>query len=122
MINSNRYYDKHKRDDKSKAFYNSTAWKKKRAEIIARDNGECQSCKAKGKVTIDNPNIKSESGRKKVQIVVHHIQELKDYPELSLTDSNLVTWCWDCHEEHHGRSSGRYFHNPNRFAEDERWD
>ena len=47
-------------------FYNSRTWRKKRLEILERDNFECQMCKDEGKV--------SEAD------TVHHVKELRDYP------------------------------------------
>ena len=43
-------------------FYSSYGWRKIREQIRERDNNECQDCKKKGKVTID-------------QLEVHHIKE-----------------------------------------------
>ena len=65
-------------------FYNSTAWRKKRAYILLRDGYMCQHCKAKGKVTPANE--------------VHHINELKTHRHLALVDSNLTSLCRECHE------------------------
>lgn len=71
----------------TKKFYNSSAWKRKKAEILERDNHECQRCKAKG-------------GYSKAT-TVHHIKHLTDRPDLALTDSNLVSLCSACHNEEH---------------------
>lgn len=74
-------------------FYTSWAWLKKRDEILERDNYECQSCKEEGKYS------KADT--------VHHIKELKDYPKLALTDSNLVSLCYICHNIVHERFEGQ---------------
>jgi len=34
--------------------------------------------------------------------IVHHDLEKKDYPELALTENNLVSLCNECHKIHHG--------------------
>lgn len=34
--------------------------------------------------------------------IVHHELERKDYPELTLTENNLVSLCNMCHKIHHG--------------------
>ena len=38
-----------------------------------------------------------------IATVVHHIKEITTHPELRLTMSNLVSLCWNHHEEVHGR-------------------
>lgn len=74
-------------------FYTSWAWLQKRKQILERDNFECQRCKEEGGFSKAN--------------TVHHIKELKDYPELSLTDSNLVSLCYSCHNIAHERFEGQ---------------
>lgn len=73
-------------EDWIRRFYNSGVWKKKRAYIILRDK-TCQRHKIGGKPC------------KYIATEVHHIKELKDYPELALVDSNLIGLCWRCHED-----------------------
>lgn len=34
--------------------------------------------------------------------IVHHELERKDYPELTLTENNMVSACQECHKLHHG--------------------
>lgn len=94
-------------------FYTSKTWRRKRKEILARDNKECQLCKAEGRVT---------TADKDGYLIVHHIQELKDKPELCLTDSNLLTVCNDCHEiKCHPKRMGEY-QEKKRFTNEERWE
>ena len=69
------------------AFYRSRPWLNKRNDILARDNGECQKCKRRGKFA------RAEC--------VHHIQHLKDRPDLALDDSNLIGLCGPCHNQEH---------------------
>lgn len=71
-------------------FYGSYGWQKIREQIRERDNNECQDCKKKGKVTID-------------QLEVHHIKELEYFPELAIEPSNLITLCTSCHNKRHDR-------------------
>lgn len=78
-------YSKYNRNKESAAFYNSTRWRKKRLEIMENYNGLCQLCAAKGETVPAN--------------VVDHIKELKDFPELSLENSNLVPLCHRCHND-----------------------
>lgn len=76
---------------KRKSFYKSSTWKKRRQEIIARDNNECQKCKAKGKLTVGQQN----------KLDVHHIKHLETNWELRLCGDNLITLCTSCHNEEH---------------------
>lgn len=68
-------------------FYNSRTWRRKRREILSRDNKECQSCKAQGKHAWAT--------------CVHHIQHLRKRPDLSLVDNNLIALCDACHNKMH---------------------
>ena len=74
-------------------FYNSRTWRNKRKQILDRDNNECQICKKEGRVS------KADT--------VHHIKELKDYPELGMTDENLISVCFSCHNIIHERFEGQ---------------
>ena len=87
-------------------FYKSSYWLNKRKEILERDNNECQKCKSKGLFSIAE--------------CVHHIKHLRDYPELALTDSNLISLCNVCHNEEHPEKLNN---NTNkRFVNEERWE
>ena len=68
-------------------FYKSRYWKKKRTEILDRDNYECQVCKAEGKFSPAN--------------TVHHIIPLEQRPDLVLDDDNLLSICAGCHNREH---------------------
>lgn len=93
-------------------FYTSRTWRNKRKEIIKRDNNECQICKQNGKVTV---------GTKEEPLIVHHIKELKKYPNLAMVDSNLTSVCNDCHEsECHPDRLGEYKERKG-FSNAERW-
>nr|DAJ33536.1 MAG TPA: HNH endonuclease [Caudoviricetes sp.] len=75
---SDKQYDKSQRNKEAKAFYNSTAWKQKRQQILIRDKGidvyvymtECRIVKAEH---------------------VHHIIELEEDSSLALVDDNLIS-------------------------------
>ena len=69
------------------AFYRCGAWLCKRAEILIRDNFECQKCKRRGRYS--------------KAACVHHIKHLRNHPELALVDSNLMSLCLECHDEEH---------------------
>ena len=94
-------------------FYTSRTWRKKRKEIINRDDRECQICKQNGRVTVE---IEEEP------LIVHHVKELKDYPELALVNDNLLTVCNNCHETAcHPKRLGKY-QERKRFISEERWE
>lgn len=77
------------RDNKLKIFYDSARWRHLRQQAMNRDNYECQMCKAIGR------HHKVEN--------VHHIQEVKDRPDLALTLDNLICLCIEHHNEVHER-------------------
>lgn len=68
-------------------FYNSAAWKRKRAAILRRDGYMCQRCK--------------RYGRQRQAQTVHHIKHLDEYPELAYDSTNLISLCNDCHNAEH---------------------
>ncbi|HBA62600.1 MAG TPA: HNH endonuclease [Lachnospiraceae bacterium] len=70
-----------------KAFYHTSAWKRKRKSILRRDKYACQRCRQQGKYTRAD--------------TVHHKKHLRKVPELALTDSNLISLCTVCHEAMH---------------------
>lgn len=102
-----------------KTFYNSTPWAGKngiRKQALKRDNWECQHCKQEGCVHVDSRKVEGE--RKKVELNVHHIKEIEDYPELALTLSNTITLC----VYHHNLVHGKGFKPKTPKWNDERWD
>lgn len=88
-------------------FYTSWTWRKKRKQILSRDNHECQECKKKGKFN------KADT--------VHHIKELKEHPELGLIDNNLISLCNVCHNIIHERFAGQEIKNKIKIDIPERW-
>lgn len=68
-------------------FYVSSEWRKKRLEILKRDNYECQLCKL--------------YGRYNKATVVHHLKHYDKYPKLALTNTNLISLCAACHNVVH---------------------
>lgn len=108
----------YKTKEQKRKFYDSKEWKVEREKIKRRDNYECQECKRQGRVTIDTNGYSESAKRKKIQLVVDHIKELEDYPELALEEENLETLCVSCHNEKHDRLfEGR----ANKWAHDEKW-
>ncbi|MDO5433334.1 HNH endonuclease [Eubacterium sp.] len=80
------------------AFYTWGLWKAVRREALKLDKRECQHCKEKGRYTKAS--------------TVHHVNHVKNCPELALSiwyqdpqgkiKRNLVSLCHDCHEAAHG--------------------
>ncbi|MCU5330637.1 HNH endonuclease signature motif containing protein [Bacillus wiedmannii] len=87
-----RRYDKHKRDQEAKRFYNSTAWKNCRQLVLGRDNYLCQECLKEGVLTTAD--------------MVHHIEHFKDKPDKALVLENLISLCNACHNKEHPEKSG----------------
>ena len=93
-------------------FYNSTEWKIAREQVMIRDKGICQFFA--GKFT------QGEHKPYKIKLVdgthVHHIQELKDRPDLGLDLDNLVLLSHLAHEIVHGRYNAK-----KKLITEERW-
>ena len=68
-------------------FYNSPAWRKARIAALIRDRYLCQDCMKEKKI--------------KKADTVHHIEHLRDRPDLALKLSNLISVCNRCHERRH---------------------
>lgn len=73
-------------------FYHTRQWKKKRAQILRRDNGLCRES--------------LRYGRHVDATTVHHIYPLEEYPEWALEDWNLISLCDNRHEAMHNRRTG----------------
>ena len=93
--------------DKVIRFYQSSVWQKKKEEIWKRDNYECQECKKEGLVTTE----------KNTKLDVHHIKELKDYPELALVNDNLLTVC----VKHHNILDDKIHKKNPELINEEKW-
>ncbi|MFB4471814.1 HNH endonuclease [Oceanobacillus caeni] len=110
--------EKYGSDKNKKIFYRSSEWDKLRQHVIDRDNGECQECKRRGKVTLDS--IKQDGMKKKPQLNVHHIMEIEYFPEWALEPDNLITVCISCHNRIHNKLEKLKF-KKNKWKDDERW-
>lgn len=95
-------------------FYKWAVWKKLRNDVLQLDNYECQNCKKKGKY--------------KKAVVVHHVQHLKDRPDLALQiyyhgERQLVSLCKACHEAEHPERIEKYrWKDKRKEVTAERWD
>jgi 5-methylcytosine-specific restriction enzyme A len=98
----------YKTKEQKRKFYKSAAWSGVngiRKQALKRDNWECQRCsKELGKVHVDSKKVEGE--RKKIELNVHHIKEIEDYPELALSLENTVTLCLSCHNFIHDKRFG----------------
>lgn len=94
-------------EDKLVKFYKHRLWRAVRAAALKRDRNECQQCKAEGKQS------KAET--------VHHIKEVRQFPELSLLLTNTVSLCKICHNKEHDKFGHKQ--NENKVADKipERW-
>lgn len=100
---------------KADEFYTWEQWRKKRLEVLALDNYECQNCKRKGKYS--------------KATIVHHIKHVKDRPDLAMSiwdgeERQLVCLCKKCHEDEHPESFAQYTMREKAEEEltAERWD
>lgn len=75
----------------SKAFYKSKEWKKARDYVFNRDNGLCQDCLKKGKLT------PGKEVHHKVFLTPLNIND----PDITLNENNLILLCKDCHHNRH---------------------
>lgn len=100
-------------------FYKTDEWRSLRAAVMADAHGECEWCREKA-----GPPVRATC--------VHHVNEVKDRPELALsrycTDAdgnitrNLWAICEACHNKAHGRFQGpRKKRDDERPLTDERW-
>lgn len=99
-------------------FYVSSRWLQKREEVLKRDRYECQLCK--------------ERGRYRRAVLVHHVNHLKDRPDLALSDEytgedgeprrQLISVCRDCHETVCHPERMKKHLQTSRFTTLERWD
>lgn len=95
--------------------YKTTEWQMLREKILERDHCECQRCN--GHNDLGNP-IKTVRLTK--ANTVHHIQEVRDRPDLMLDESNLISLCHKCHDIVHGRMA-KIFNKPKPRLTKERW-
>ena len=75
--------------------YKGKKWKKKRLNILRRDNYLCLECK--------------KYGRRREAETVHHIKHADEYPELAYNDDNLISLCSSCHNKAHPEKGGRKY-------------
>ena len=83
--------------DFAKDFYYSQAWRSARKAYLSKQRGLCENCLKRGLYTPAD--------------TVHHIKHLTPQnindPKITLSESNLMALCRDCHAEMH-RGKKRY--------------
>ena len=104
-----------------KKFYNSKEWKRKRIDILWRDLFECQDCKQRlSKAAAEGIRLTGDDAKIRPACEVHHIKELRDYPNLALEDDNLIGLCTQCHNLRHDRNPKRFVRKK-KLVSEERW-
>lgn len=91
-------------------FYDSPDWRRKRRATLKAQKYECQVCKSRGRYTRAT--------------IVHHVQRLRDRPDLALADMDpetgrvqLMAVCKQCHDDIHSDNLFRR----NKYKYDEKW-
>ena len=108
-------------DKEAKSRYNSKEWKSKRLDILQRDNYECCHCRERlRKATEEGIRLYGDDAKIRRAEEVHHIKEMKLFPELWLEDENLISLCTQCHNIVHGRHPKRFVRKKKMVSE-ERW-
>lgn len=79
-------------------FYSWPEWRRLRSDVLTLDNRECQECKRRGRYA--------------KAVIVHHVQHLRDRPDLALSiydgdQRQLESVCKRCHEALHPESQRR---------------
>ena len=108
-------------EDKLYRFYKSREWLELRARVLFEHHNECCKCRARGRIT-------------KAQ-TVHHVQHVKDRPDLALSQYtiddegnrivNLIPLCNACHNLEHPEKAYKAFFTNKKNKDDEpeeRWD
>ncbi|KAB2852180.1 MAG: HNH endonuclease, partial [Sphingopyxis terrae] len=72
-----------------RAFYSSKQWERARFLAKRRDDFKCAQCGSRNKLE------------------VHHMQRVRDRPELAFDLANLKTLCRDCHAVETNKELGR---------------
>ena len=111
-------------EDKLYKFYKSKEWITLKEEVMKEQHYECQECLTQGILTTRS----DEQEESKKKLTVHHVQYVKNYPELALNKfyydkgiqyRNLVTVCFDCHNKLHKRFNYKDYNK--KQLNQERW-
>jgi 5-methylcytosine-specific restriction endonuclease McrA len=101
------------REHRTPEFYNDRRWRELAHRVLKEQHYECQYCK--------------DAGRYTKAKYVHHVNHLKDRPELAYQEwyidehgerqRNLVACCFNCHEAQHPER----FKHEKIYLNEERW-
>lgn len=109
-------------EKEAKKIYNSSKWKRKREEILQRDCYECQDCKSRlQQAYIEKKNLSGEDAKIRRATEVHHIKEIKMYPEFAFENDNLISLCAQCHNIRHERYPKKFATKRKTFISEEKW-
>jgi 5-methylcytosine-specific restriction enzyme A len=86
---TDRHYDRTKRNPESKKFYDSVAFRKCRQIKLCKDP-LCEKCLKRGVYT--------------PATIVHHVKPIEEFPELRLDIDNMESNCASCHSRWHASS------------------
>lgn len=95
--------------------YKTSEWQQLREHILSRDHHECQRCNGRNDLGKPIKTIRLTRAN-----TVHHIQEVRDRPDLMMEESNLISLCHECHDIVHGRTT-KLFNKPKQRLTKERW-
>lgn len=108
-------------DQEVKRIYNSARWQQVRDRILIRDRYECQDCVQRlRKAATIGERLFGEDAKIQRATQVHHIKELRDYPDLAFDEENLISLCTRCHNIRHGRQPKRFM-KKKRVLTEEKW-
>lgn len=97
------------------ALYKTKEWQMLREKVLERDHYECQRCNGQNDLGKSNKRIRLTKAN-----TVHHIQEVRDRPDLMLDENNLISLCHECHDVVHNRVT-KTFNKPRQRLTKERW-
>lgn len=105
-------------EDKMVKFYQSKEWTTLRTKVLQEHHYECMHCRQQGRIRRAD--------------TVHHVNHVKDRPDLALTQYtvddqgnrtiNLVPLCNQCHNKEHPEKLLRYRKKKKKEITEERWD
>lgn len=95
--------------------YKTKEWQELRQRILLRDHHECQRCNDHNDLGKPIKRIRLRKAN-----TVHHIQEVRDRPDLMMEESNLISLCHECHDIVHDRTTKK-FNKPKQRLTEERW-
>lgn len=111
-------------ENKLYKFYKSKEWIELKEEVMKDQHYECQECLKQGILTTRS----DEQEDIKNKLTVHHVQFVKNYPELALSKfyyykgiqyRNLIVVCFDCHNKLHKRFDYKNYNQ--KQLNEEKW-